>query len=73
MSSLSRTSSWVIVHRDTGAALFETFSEDVARAVNTEKYAALPILAYLQGVNRRIVAQTYLESVEIKPAIDIIA
>ena len=46
--------SWVIVRRATGKAVFETYSRDVANAVNREAYAVIPIMKYLGNLNRRI-------------------
>ncbi len=46
--------SWVIRRREDGAVQFETFSPSLVAALNTAKYEAVPILAYLQGVNRAI-------------------
>ena len=56
MTSLTRTSSWVIVNRATGAALFETFQESITLKLNTAKYQAVPVLQYLQQFNRSIKA-----------------
>jgi hypothetical protein len=47
-----KTASWVIVNRATGAAIFETFNEKTARAINAQLYRAVPILEYLQGLNK---------------------
>ncbi len=52
-NSLSRTASWVIRDKETGQVLFETFSQDVADAVNTRNYEAIPILEYLQSLNKK--------------------
>lgn len=49
-----RTASWVIVDKVTRKAVLETFSADVAQAVNVAKYEAVPILQYLQDLNRSI-------------------
>lgn len=54
MSSLMRTASWVIVNKATGVAVFETYSENTAKAVNDKLYKAVPILEYLQEFNRRV-------------------
>jgi hypothetical protein len=54
MSSLNNTSSWVIVEVATNKAILETFSQKVASAINTNKYKAIPILAYLQQFNQSI-------------------
>jgi hypothetical protein len=51
--SLTRTASWVIVNKETGTAIMETFNKSTADAVNTVKYKAVPILEYLQGLNRK--------------------
>ena len=48
-----KTASWVVRHRETGAVLFETFSAATIAALNTAKYEAVPILAYLQELNRK--------------------
>jgi hypothetical protein len=48
------TASWVIINKATRQAVFETFNENTAKAVNTRLYAAVPILQYLQQLNRSI-------------------
>lgn len=50
--SLSRTASWVIREKESGRVICETFSERVVSALNATKYEAVPILQYLQEVNR---------------------
>ena len=52
MSSLLTTASWVIVDITTKQAIFETFNESILSKLNTEKYQAVPILAYLQSLNK---------------------
>ena len=52
MSSLLNNASWIVISKETGAAIFETFSKDVADKVNLEKYIVLGALAYLQGLNK---------------------
>jgi len=47
-----KTASWVIVNKITGFAIFETFKENTAKAVNTHLYIAMPILEYLQSLNK---------------------
>ena len=49
--------SWVIRVRATGIVLFETFDPQVPARLNTEKYEAVPILEYLQALNRTIKAK----------------
>lgn len=50
--SLAKTASWVIRRKGEAAPLFETFSPALVAALNTAKYEAVPILAYLQEFNR---------------------
>lgn len=46
-----KTASWVIRNKTTKEVLFETFSPEIASAVNREKYEAVPILEYLISIN----------------------
>jgi len=52
--SLTRTASWVIREKETGRVICETFSERAVAALNIVKYEAVPILKYLQDLNRSI-------------------
>lgn len=45
------TPSWVIISKDTGQAIMETFSKATADRVNRAKYEVIPILAWLQSLN----------------------
>lgn len=47
-----RTASWVIVDRATNKAILETFSPTTAAAINTNAYEVLPVLDWLQRINR---------------------
>jgi hypothetical protein len=49
-----KTASWIIVNKATRVAVFETFNENTAKAVNTRLYEAIPALQYLQQLNRSI-------------------
>ncbi len=49
-----KPASWVIRNKETHEAVFETFNEKTAQAINTAKYEAVPILGYLQSLNRRV-------------------
>lgn len=49
-----KTASWIIVNKATRHAVFETFNENTAKAVNAKLYEALPALQYLQEFNRSI-------------------
>ncbi len=51
-----KTASWVIVEKATGKAVLETYSPGVVARLNTARYEAVPILAYLQALNRQIKA-----------------
>jgi hypothetical protein len=53
-----KTASWVIINKATRKAVFETFNENTAKAVNVRLYEAVPILQYLQEFNRSIKAVT---------------
>ena len=48
-----KTASWVIVNIATNQAVFETFNKNTARAVNPRLYKAVPILEWLQSLNRK--------------------
>jgi hypothetical protein len=47
-----KTASWVIIDKQTGEALFETFQASIISKINTARYEAVPILTYLQGLNK---------------------
>jgi hypothetical protein len=49
-----KTASWIIINKATRQAVFETFNENTAKAVNTRLYEAIPALQYLQQLNRSI-------------------
>jgi hypothetical protein len=49
-----KTASWIIVNKATGQAVFETFNENTAKAVNTRLYKAVPALEYLCALNAAI-------------------
>jgi len=57
MSSLLRTSSWVIVEKTTNKTIFEIFNKSITDKINVEKYQAIPILEYLQNLNKTIQGQ----------------
>lgn len=46
--------SWVIVRRDTGQGVLETFSRAVCERVNASSYEVLTTLDYLGRLNARI-------------------
>lgn len=48
------TASWVIREKGTGKVIMETFDPSVVAKINTERYEAVPILPYLQELNRKI-------------------
>ena len=45
-----KVASWVIINKATRQAIFETFNENTAKAINTRLYEAIPILEWLQQV-----------------------
>lgn len=54
MSSLLRTASWILRDKATKKVICETFEQRTVDRLNTEKYEAVPILAYLQSLNAAI-------------------
>ena len=52
--SLLRTSSWVIREITTKNVIMETFERQHVDKLNTTKYEAIPILEYLQSLNKDI-------------------
>jgi hypothetical protein len=54
MTSLLKTSSWVVIENITNKAIFETFNESLVNKINVKKYTAIPILKYLQNFNKTI-------------------
>lgn len=49
--------SWIIVSRDTGASVFETFNRSTAERVNQDRYEVLTAADYLGRFNARIRAE----------------
>ena len=52
MSSLTKTASWVIVSKQSGKAVLETFDSSLIDCINQKLYKAIPILEYLQNLNK---------------------
>lgn len=48
-----KIASWVVVDKSTGKAVFETFKQSTANAINRDKYQAIPIDEYLPTLNRQ--------------------
>lgn len=46
--------SWMIVNKQTGEAVLETYNKDILSKLNTEKYEAIPALKYLVALNKKI-------------------
>jgi hypothetical protein len=46
--------SWIVVSRETGKAVLETYSRATAKAINQEKYEVLTALQWLIRFNRSI-------------------
>lgn len=53
MSTLENTYSWVIVSLATGQAVLETYNEKLSRAINTDKYKAVPVHVWLASINQQ--------------------
>lgn len=51
-TSLNRIASWVLRNKATKEVICETFNARHLMHLNTAKYEAVPILEYLQEVNR---------------------
>jgi hypothetical protein len=49
-------SSWIIVSRETGKPVLETYSAKVARAINTDRYEVLTALDWLRRFNSQVEA-----------------
>jgi hypothetical protein len=47
------TTSWVIVSKETGTAVLETFNAKTAAAINRERYNVVPILEWLVSLNQK--------------------
>jgi hypothetical protein len=47
-----KTASWIIINKATRQAVFETFNENTAKAINVKLYEAVPALQYLQELNK---------------------
>lgn len=45
------TTSWVIREKATGTVICETFDARKVKALNTERYEAVPIVEYLASLN----------------------
>lgn len=46
------STSWVVKEISTGRVIMETFDKRKVEALNTAKYQAVPIMQYLQSLNR---------------------
>lgn len=52
MRETEMVTSWVIREKETGRVIAETFNKEAVIHLNTERYEAVPILQYLQEINR---------------------
>jgi hypothetical protein len=50
-------SSWVIVEKSTGKAIYETWNYELAQCFDTQKNDIVPVLKYLQEFNRKVKEQ----------------
>ena len=46
--------SWIIKNKQTGEVMLEIFSQKLLARLNTEKYEAVPAMAYLVGEAKRL-------------------
>ena len=46
--------SWVIIKKDTGQAVLETYQSSILNKINADKYKAVPILEYLCSLNKQV-------------------
>lgn len=53
-SDLQRIASWVLRNKTTKEVICETFNPLHLAHLNAEKYEAVPILEYLQEINRSV-------------------
>jgi len=52
--TMKKSASWVIVNKETGEPVLETYNEKMLSKLNTEKYEAIPALKYLVALNKKI-------------------
>ena len=52
--TMKKSASWVIVNKETGEPVLETYNEKILSKLNTEKYEAIPALKYLVALNKKI-------------------
>lgn len=50
---MKKSASWVVVSRETGEAVMETFSKAVAQRINLQEFKVVPIKEYLYSLNRK--------------------
>ena len=50
-ASPDRPASWIVRRKETGEVVTELFDPRAVAKLNTAKYEAVPILAYLQSIN----------------------
>lgn len=53
MTSLRETKSYVIINKKTGGAVAEIYNGALLCKINNNKYTAIPILEYLQKLNKK--------------------
>ncbi|MDE2099148.1 MAG: hypothetical protein KGL39_17975 [Patescibacteria group bacterium] len=58
----TESTSWIIIHRDTGRVITETWTRELAENLKPE-YEAVPIKEYLAGFNRRSALNAALRAV----------
>lgn len=51
-NSLAKTASWILRNKETKEVIKETFDYAEVERLNIEKYEAVPILEYLQSLDK---------------------
>ncbi|MEP0323320.1 LPD38 domain-containing protein [Bauldia litoralis] len=64
------TASWVIRRKSDGEVLFETYDRKKVKALNTEKYEAVPIQEYLASLNKK--PPDRLASTKVEPTTEVV-
>jgi hypothetical protein len=60
-----KSASWIIINKATREAVFETFNENTAKAINSRLYEAIPAHQYLQQLNAGILATRNAKAVNV--------
>jgi hypothetical protein len=67
VDKMSKTTSWIIIKKETNEILFETYNSVMLKKINKEKYKAVPIIEYLNDLNKKIKKENIKEFNKINP------